>query len=510
LFRVALAAVLAAAGTQAHAVWYEASSKHFVIYADESPRELTDFATKLERFDQVVRYLRGMRDPEVGIGNRLTVFVLPSIEAVQKVKNDNNPLVGGFYKGRASGSVAYVPRTLGFMAAGGLDPQTIFFHEYSHHLMAQTVDKPHPQWVAEGFAEFMSNVEFNRNGDIAVGLPDSSRARTLYRGEKLPLETMLSANYTRLTSGQVSSLYARAWLLAHYLAFDKSRSGQIESYVDLISKGVPPLDAARTAFGDLKQLDHELNAYLMRDRFPALTLNGARFQAGKIDVQPLSEGASQVIMLRAWSKSDVNRTTAEPLAEKVRAVEVRYPGDELVERTLAEAELDAGHPDASEGAADRALRVNPQSTEAMIYKGRAIALRAEKLQGPARHAAFEQARHLFVTANKLDTEDPQSLMMFYRTFPMEGIKPNENAIAALHYASDLAPQDRILRINSAARYLADGKLKEARWALAPVAYDPHEQALAKVARAMIEKINAGDVAAATAASGAPTTESSEQ
>jgi hypothetical protein len=451
-----------------------------------------------------------MRDPDVGIGNRLTVFVLPSIEAVQKVKNDNNPLVGGFYKGRASGSVAYVPRTLGFMAAGGLDPQTIFFHEYSHHLMAQTVDKPHPQWVAEGFAEFMSNVEFNRNGDIAVGLPDSSRARTLYRGEKLPLETMLSANYTRLTSGQVSSLYARAWLLAHYLAFDKSRSGQIESYVDLISKGVPPLDAARTAFGDLKQLDHELNAYLMRDRFPALTLNGARFQAGKIDVQPLSEGASQVIMLRAWSKSDVNRTTAEPLAEKVRAVEVRYPGDELVERTLAEAELDAGHPDASEGAADRALRVNPQSTEAMIYKGRAIALRAEKLQGPARHAAFEQARHLFVTANKLDTEDPQSLMMFYRTFPMEGIKPNENAIAALHYASDLAPQDRILRINSAARYLADGKLKEARWALAPVAYDPHEQALAKVARAMIEKINAGDVAAATAASGAPTTESSEQ
>src|SRR5690348_1173955 len=96
-----VAAVAAAAGTSAHAAWYQASSKHFVIYANENPNELSDFATKLERFDQAVRYVRGMDDPPVGLGNRLTVFVLPSVDAVQRLMNGDR-FIEGFYSGRAS------------------------------------------------------------------------------------------------------------------------------------------------------------------------------------------------------------------------------------------------------------------------------------------------------------------------------------------------------------------------------------------------------------------------
>jgi hypothetical protein len=36
-------------GGPAHAAWYRAASKHFVIYADESPKQLQEFAAKLER-----------------------------------------------------------------------------------------------------------------------------------------------------------------------------------------------------------------------------------------------------------------------------------------------------------------------------------------------------------------------------------------------------------------------------------------------------------------------------
>ena len=45
----------------------------------------------------------------------------------------------------------------------------------------------------------------------------------------------------------------------------------------------------------------------------------------------------------------------EALVQKVRGIEKRYPGDELVETTLAEAELDADHPDGADAAADRAI-----------------------------------------------------------------------------------------------------------------------------------------------------------
>jgi tetratricopeptide (TPR) repeat protein len=284
--------------------------------------------------------------------------------------------------------------------------------------------------------------------------------------------------------------------LVHYLTFEKSRSGQLDHYADLLAKGTPALDAARAAFGDLKQLDRDLNGYLNRSRMTYLNLVGSKFHAGDISVQPLSEGAAKVMMLRVQSKRGVNDKTAEPLAVQVRDVEARYRGDELVELTLAEAEMDTGHFDAAEAAAERALKADPRDPKALVFKGRAMAARAQNMTGDVRHAAFEQARAVLVAANKVDTEDPEPLMEFYKSFASEGIRPTPNAIAALHYASDLAPQDEGLRLNSAGQYLADGKLAEAKHALTPVAYDPHGDELAKMARAMIEKIDAGDAKAA--------------
>ena len=71
-----LAALFAAA--PAHAAWHRASSKHFIIYADDSSKNLLDFATKLERFDAAARVAMKMSDAPVGADNRLTVFVLPT------------------------------------------------------------------------------------------------------------------------------------------------------------------------------------------------------------------------------------------------------------------------------------------------------------------------------------------------------------------------------------------------------------------------------------------------
>src|SRR5437868_1545321 len=473
-FLLASLATVSAAATSVPAVaaWNVAESKHVVIYADERPNELSDFAAKLERFDQAVRYVRGMDDPPVGLGNRLTVFVLPTVGAVQKLMNGDR-FIEGFYTGRASGSYAFVPRSTGLEGPNALTADTIFFHEYSHHLMFQIVDRPLPQWVVEGFAEFMSTVRFEKNGDIGLGAPANHRAWGLLLGDKLPLETMLSGNYSKLTPEKRESLYGRGWLLLHYLTFETSRSGQLDRYVDLMSTGMPPLDAARTAFGDLKQLDRDLDSYLHRNMLSYLRLAGARFQTARIEVQPLSEGAAKVMPLRVQSKRGVNETTAEPLAVQVREVEARYPGDELVELTLAEAELDSGHPEASEAAADRALKANPGDMKALVFKGLATAARAAKMSGDGRHMTFEQARQLFIDANRIDTEDPQPLMEFYKSFVTEGIRPTKNAIAALHYASDLAPQDTGLRMNSALQYLRDGNTAEAKRALTVIAYDPH-------------------------------------
>jgi hypothetical protein len=53
-----------------------------------------------------------------------------------------------------------------------------------------------------------------------------------------------------------------------------------------------------------------------------------------------------------------------------------------------------------------------------------------------------------------------------------------------------------VRINSAMAYLNQGKSKEARDTLVPVAYSPHADAAASMARRMIAKIDVGDSKAA--------------
>ncbi len=89
------------------------------------------------------------------------------------------------------------------------------------------------------------------------------------------------------------------------------------------------------------------------------------------------------------------------------------------------------------------------------------------------------------------SEDPEPLYEFYRTYIDEGVRPTSNAIDALHYASELAPQDLGVRMNSAIAYLNEGKFAEARSTLVVVAYSPHSESAGEMARRLIAEIDAG-------------------
>lgn len=477
----------------AEAAWHEASSTHFVIYADEKPERLQEFAIRLEKFDQAVRFARSMQNHPPGPGNRLTVFVVSSISQVQKLSQMKDRDVAGFYTGRATGSIAFVPRKAGDGSKTALDPETIFFHEYAHHLMMQELSQPYPEWMIEGFAEFMSTAIFERDGSVGLGAPALHRAYSLFSDVQIPLNQLLAANYGKLDPERRASLYARGWLLAHYLTFEPTRRGQLEAYLKGIAKGDDALKAAETAFGDMRQLERDVEAYLRRRKLSYLSVPAARAQPGRIDIRPLSEGAAAIIPLRMQCKRGVDEKTAGPIAQQVRDVAAKYPNDPLVQVTLAEAEHDAGNLDAAWAAAELALKADPRSTEAMIYKGRVMMAKAEE---SGADADWKEARRWLLAANKLDTEDPEPLMLFYRSYARQGERPTANAISALHYAARLAPQDGGLRMNSAVAYLNERKLDQARLEIAPIAYDPHGGEFAASARRMLELVAKGDVESA--------------
>jgi tetratricopeptide (TPR) repeat protein len=481
----------------ARADWYQASSPHFLIYSDDRPEKIRDFALKLERFDQAVRKLRTMPELPPSNGNRVTIFVVRDEKAVRALAKDTTGFINGFYRASAEGSVAFVPRELENSNSAD-DINLVFLHEYSHHLMMQQLETPYPEWLIEGFAEFMASARFERNGAIALGLSAKHRAYSLNEGPSLPLETLLSGKYDKITVGERESIYGRGWLMTHFFVFDAARKGQLSAYLAGIARGVDALEAARSAFGDLTVLGRDLERYRRQSRLAAFRIPPEMLKTPSVEVTPLSPGAVAVMPFLVELKNGASREEVEKFIPQLRSMASQFAGDLLAETTLADAELALEKFDAAEAATDRALKTNPQSTDAMILKGRAIMERARKSED-FDPKSFVPARQWFIKANKIDPEDPEPLMHFYLSYLLAGERPNANAIAALHYASNLAPQDPGLRLNSALQYLRDGKLKEARLTLAPIAYDPHGKDIAATARAMIAKIDAGDGKGAEAA-----------
>ena len=481
---------LFALAAPAQAEWHKASTRHFVIYADERPDRLEDFAVKLERFDQAARALRNMPDLPESQGNRVTIFVLKDEKAVQTLAGDKSGWLSGFYRPSAEGSVAFVPKRIDGQESAD-EVNLVFLHEYAHHLMMQELSTPYPEWLVEGFAEFMSAAKFERDGTVGLGLSAKHRAYGLQEGPRLPIEALLSGKYEIKTVGERESVYGRGWLMTHFFVFEPSRKGQLRTYLAGIARGDDPLEAARTAFGDLKVLERDLDRYMRKSTINYWRIPAGLLKAPAVAVTKMTAGEVAIMPYLVQQRNNDGRETTEKLIAPIRAVAAQHAGDPLVEITLAHAELTMENAAAAEKAAARALKTDPKSTDAMLLKGRAMMKRAQDAD-PFDPKAFEPARNWFINANKLDPEDPEPLMQFYYSYLYAGERPNANAIAALHYASDLAPQDLGLRINSAMQYLRDKKLKEARLALAPIAFSPHGGGTATMARKMITRIDAGD------------------
>ncbi|MES2904070.1 MAG: hypothetical protein V4696_07790 [Pseudomonadota bacterium] len=486
-----LALAITAIASPAAADWQRASSPHFVIYANESPEKLRAFAEKLERFDKGVRIARSMKDPPVGDGGRLTVLVVPGTFDVERLQPGEGGRTAGFYIPRYWGSVAVVPRLLPRNSTS--DPETIFFHEYAHHLMFSDLSSPMPAWLVEGFAEFMSTADINPDGSVGLGAGAVHRSGTLRRPSRatVPLSVLLSGERLR-TNAEVSALYARGWLLSHYLTFSAARRGQIEAYLGAIAAGRLQLDAARATFGDLGKLDQELDAYLRADKLPYLTIPAAQVAIGAVTVEPLGPGAKDYVPLMMKIQVGAEKAERPKLVADARRLAAAYPSDPQMVMILASAEIYNEDFAAGDATADRAILLNPKSAEALILKARALTGRAK---AGDKAVTFSHVRGVANRANRLDPENPEPLVLFYRSFVDEKVRPTANAIAALHYAADLAPHDMGLRLESARLYLADGKPGQARSRLVPLAYNPHGGRMADEAQALIARIDGGKEAA---------------
>lgn len=475
------------------AAWHKAESENFVIYADDSPKDIQRFSENLERFHQAMARLSGGTIAKPSPSNRVTIFVVGSANKIRKLTGSSR--IAGFYRPLAGGSKAFIQTIRN--TNGRPDFSTIvMLHEYAHHFLISRSRFEMPRWVTEGAAEFFAAARFEKDGGVTLGNLAQHRAYSVLQGDDITVRQLLDPELYRERYGArgSTSFYGRAWLLYHYLLFHPERNAQLTAYQQAIVDGVPSLEAGEKAFGDLDQLHREVNKYKKGRGFSILPFKPSELAIGDITIEALSPGEAKIMPLRIQSQRGVNREQALELLPDVRKIAERYPEDAGVLTALAEAEHDAGNDAEAIAAADRALAIDPSRANAYVQKGYALFRMARDAEDEDREAAYDRAMEPFQALNQIENDHPLPLMYLYRSFAERGATPSDNARAALERAAQLAPFDKALWFNVGMMWMAEGKISLAQQAFQPIAYSPHGGGQSGRARkfiALLDKIPEG-------------------
>ncbi|MEP0191526.1 MAG: hypothetical protein ABJP70_12980 [Erythrobacter sp.] len=493
------------ASTPARADWYEASSDHFVIYADDKEKDLRRYAQNLERYHSAMEYITGRKVAKPSPSNRVVIFVVGSGRQVRKIAGGKNSNIAGFYIPRAGGSVAFVQSIKN--KNGYPDFSTIvLLHEYAHHFLISSSRFAMPRWMSEGAAEFFAAASFNKDGSVLIGRPAVHRSGELVYGDNVHVRELLDqALYEKNRSGN-DAFYGRSWLLYHYLTFSEERSGQLGEYWSEVLSSTPSIEAGRKVFGDLNQLEKELKSYVRQRRMSTFSLKPGQLNASEVAIRKLPEGEAKMMPLRIRSQRGVSREQALDLLVDIRKVAGRFPSDAGALAALAEAEYDAGNDAEAIAAADKAISINPALTNPYVQKGYSLFRLARNAEGSeAEEEAYKAAMKPFGSLNQRENDHPMPLIYYYRSFTERGLEPPENAKHALERAAQIAPFDKGLWFNVAIMQMQEGKIAIAKSSLLPVAYDPHGGQSASRAQTLIAlldrqkegtKVSANELAAA--------------
>lgn len=483
-----IVALVVTAATPLHARWHEAQSEHFVIYADDKAEDVEEFARLLESYHNALELLTGRKVEGLSPSNRLVIFAVGNERELQRLVGGDR-FIQGFYIPRAGFSRAFVQDVK--INRGQLDPSMqVLLHEYAHHFLISQSRFAMPRWMGEGAAEFFSSAQFPRSGNVSLGRPAVHRAYELQFATEVPIRELLDSDlYNAKKRKTYDTFYGRAWLLYHYLFFAEDRKGQMTAYTGHLLDGKTALQAAETAFGDLDQLDRDLDRYAKSRRMKGFNLTPEMLPpVPPIAVRPLSEGHAAVMPLIIRSQKGVNREEAAKIVAQVRQVAARYSDDAQVQAALAEAEYDAGDDARAIAAADRAIALNPQVKNAYIQKG--FALFRQAADAADKDAAYSAAMVPFTQLNRLENDHPLPLIYYYRSFTARDAEPTETARHALERAAELAPFDQDLWFEAGLMQAREGKIALAIDSLAPIAGDPHGGQFSASAAALIAAMEA--------------------
>lgn len=483
----------------AHAEWWEARTQHFVIYSQDDEHDTKDFATQLERYDNALRSLQSTKfEPITADWQRVTIFRSGDIDDIGRLAHSDG--VAGFYKPELA-PVEFTPvresKNLGSIrhrdSRTDLDPRSVLFHEYAHHFMFQYFPAGYPSWYIEAFAETLATIDLKPDGSFHLGNPPQYRSDALFHSMMTVTPKTLLASTSKPDFEDFYAYYSVGWLMNHYLTFEPSRKGQLQTYLKLVDEGVPSPDAARKAFGDLDKLDNEIGNYKNKGKLYGVDVRPANTAPPQVAMRKLTDAEEAAVEVAIRSKAGVTHAEAGGVAGDARDAARRFPNSYPVQIALAEAEFDAEHFEAAQAAADRAIQIEPEGIDGLIWKGHVLVERGKRAKDKA---LLEQARIWLGKAHDVDRRHPAPLLYNYLSYFYAGGAIPEDALVGLEQAYLAAPHYGDLRLILSRQLLSERKGDLARDILLPLALNPHVSKTRKNLHGVIELIEAKKISEA--------------
>ena len=504
LAAVVLAAAAFVAGP-ACAEWRRAETEHFIIHGDVSERTLRTYATKIERFDALLRTYYPIRS-DVQIP-KLEIYLADGARDMRRILPGGSDGIAGFYSADAG-------RIYTVTNISNPEAMSTLFHEYAHHFMFQMSAEAYPSWFVEGFAEYYSTVVMEPE-KIEVGREDRGRMlmfTQLGANEWAPLADVLKWRISRSGRARVFDYYAQAWGLTHYLMSTPERQRMLSQYLNAVIRGADPITAMQTSTGRTSvELQNDMRRYFLGRityytpqidiPMPEVAISTLDADQGalvwfdlRLDETPIvvppdndpddprSEGR------RAEMAREAARHRAELITDALAAA-ARRPGQRMAMLVAARAHRLNGDPAAGLAALQPLLSATSTDADALRI---AAALLMDQVKAEPEAGNTPSRRRLATSylgqAMEHKPLDFRIYLGLNDTRRGQTAYPNANDISTLEVATALAPQADENRLRLAEAYMARSLWNEAKTMLDPVANAPHPGADRVRARTMLAAI----------------------
>jgi tetratricopeptide (TPR) repeat protein len=300
LFLLLLIPICHARADQKRDVWIEVRTTHFLVASNGNEKDAQRVAEQFELVRDVFQTILGFK--RVDPPQPIRILALKNESSLSKLFPDywaqkGHTRPAGLFQATQDANYILVR-----MDAEGDYRYHILYHEYTHAIVRLNFNYL-PPWLNEGFAEVIGNARFQER-TIEIGQPSPEDLQLLSETKLLPLDQLFQvterSNYYN-EQNLANIFYAESWALVHYLMLDpiRRKGRPLDHYVQMLSKGLNALDAAKAAFGDLGQLQADLQKYVTQLSFY------------EIKVKPEAQTASVQMQTRVMQWGEVEALEGE-------------------------------------------------------------------------------------------------------------------------------------------------------------------------------------------------------